>query len=282
MHSYWFVVSLFTRKAYGDRILVDLIKVLTQEVHAREVAKAAFTNGAPPTEGQLRSLFDAFDESGDGEIDLDELQTALNKAGKKVSYEKCVEILHRVDTNSNGLISYDEFVQIFKLAPSLRFGGRGLVPLGTSGHNEATCQIVVPRDDLIDLVGQECADVLLVGFGADPPADEQLRDDTMLGHFFEGWFETVTTLIQSASPVKGGGGNWSRRASKDEGAHKSSSWPESTTASKDPSRRPNHEAEAASVSVNSSTRRATNEAASNSMSKNTTNGSQMRTVAELV
>jgi len=69
----------------------------------------------PPTDEQVVSIFNAYDTSGDGFIDLDELQAALAKAGKPVKRERAEEIMQQVDANGDGQISLEEFQQVFKL-----------------------------------------------------------------------------------------------------------------------------------------------------------------------
>ena len=116
MHTYWFGMSIFTREVYGASLL-ELIRVLGKEVYAREVMSSMTSVDTKPTDAQMYALFSAFDESGDGSISVEELQAALSKAGKQVSLERCIEILHQVDTNFDGEISYDEFVQVRAPAP---------------------------------------------------------------------------------------------------------------------------------------------------------------------
>ena len=65
-------------------------------------------------EEQLLAIFEEFDTSGDGFIDVGELQAALGKAGKEVSLEEAGGILKRVDANNDGQISFDEFKAALK------------------------------------------------------------------------------------------------------------------------------------------------------------------------
>lgn len=79
----------------------------------------------PPTDEQLTQIFQAYDTSGDGYLDLGELQAALARAGKAVSRERAAEIMLQVDANGDGQISLDELKQAFQLeAP-----GEGLARL---------------------------------------------------------------------------------------------------------------------------------------------------------
>jgi len=80
---------------------------------------AAFEDDANLTDAQIAAIFREFDTSGDGFIDLGELQAALSKARKEpVSLDEAMEVLQRVDTNNDGQISLDEFKAVFSLAPN--------------------------------------------------------------------------------------------------------------------------------------------------------------------
>ena len=61
-----------------------------------------------PSPEQLTALFTQYDTDGSGFIDLDELHAALQKGGKKVTREQTADILHQVDANSDGKISFAE------------------------------------------------------------------------------------------------------------------------------------------------------------------------------
>lgn len=79
---------------------------------------AAFDDEAAGLEDeQIVAVFREFDTSGDGLIELDELQAALSKAGKQVTPEEAQDIFRKVDTNGDGMISLEEFKSVFKLAP---------------------------------------------------------------------------------------------------------------------------------------------------------------------
>uniref|UniRef100_A0A7S0L3X7 peptidylprolyl isomerase n=1 Tax=Coccolithus braarudii TaxID=221442 RepID=A0A7S0L3X7_9EUKA len=69
------------------------------------------------SEMQMEQIFQQFDTSADGFIDLTELQAALAKAGRPISSAEAEQILQRVDANDDGQISLDEFKAVFKLSP---------------------------------------------------------------------------------------------------------------------------------------------------------------------
>lgn len=59
---------------------------------------------------ELRRLFIAVDNNGDGKITIDEFGEALQKYGLNFSNEEVKELMAKVDTNNNGFIDYTEFL----------------------------------------------------------------------------------------------------------------------------------------------------------------------------
>jgi hypothetical protein len=70
-----------------------------------------------PSDSQAIALFEAFDSSGDGYLQLAELQAALAKGGKEVSEDDCRAILNDIDADADGKISVEEFKVVFAKAP---------------------------------------------------------------------------------------------------------------------------------------------------------------------
>lgn len=77
----------------------------------------AMDDKAGLNDAQMETIFKEFDTSGDGFIDVNELQAALAKAGKQISAEEAESIMKKVDTNNDSLISLEEFKSVFSLAP---------------------------------------------------------------------------------------------------------------------------------------------------------------------
>ncbi|KAG0465118.1 hypothetical protein HPP92_019282 [Vanilla planifolia] len=69
----------------------------------------------------LRRAFSYFDKDGNGYIEPEELREALAEDATSDSIDVANDILHEVDTNKDGKISYDEFVAMMKTE---RIGGR--------------------------------------------------------------------------------------------------------------------------------------------------------------
>jgi solute carrier family 25 (mitochondrial phosphate transporter), member 23/24/25/41 len=58
---------------------------------------------------ELWKLFESIDRNHNGEIDKDELKTAFTRAGVTISTAKLEAFFAEVDTNRDGVISYDEW-----------------------------------------------------------------------------------------------------------------------------------------------------------------------------
>ncbi|KZF19365.1 mitochondrial carrier [Xylona heveae TC161] len=95
----------------------------------REVLEAVDTNGdgkieydefrtfVETTENQLRGLFNSIDRDRDGKLDKEELSTAFTKAGLTVSKAKLDQFFAEVDTNHDGVISFDEWRNFLLFIP---------------------------------------------------------------------------------------------------------------------------------------------------------------------
>eukprot|EP00310_Coccolithus_braarudii_P016778 CAMPEP_0183353160 /NCGR_PEP_ID=MMETSP0164_2-20130417/33095_1 /TAXON_ID=221442 /ORGANISM="Coccolithus pelagicus ssp braarudi, Strain PLY182g" /LENGTH=447 /DNA_ID=CAMNT_0025525795 /DNA_START=161 /DNA_END=1504 /DNA_ORIENTATION=+ len=68
-----------------------------------------------PSDERITAIFTELDVSGDGFIDLEELQAALTKVrGTPISMLRAREILEQVDENGDEQISLEEFKQVFR------------------------------------------------------------------------------------------------------------------------------------------------------------------------
>lgn len=93
-----------------------LCMAIKQEARPETIApKAGGSQGLSPSADQITALFREFDTSGDGFIDLGELQAALGKArGEPVTRAGAKDLLEQVDANGDGQISLEEFRDIFR------------------------------------------------------------------------------------------------------------------------------------------------------------------------
>ena len=60
-------------------------------------------------EERLRRIFAAIDSNGNGEIDFNELQVALEEMGIKMKPKKLVKFFQFIDVDNNGVINFEEF-----------------------------------------------------------------------------------------------------------------------------------------------------------------------------
>lgn len=61
------------------------------------------------TERQLRKLFESIDHDGNGHLDKNELKSAFASAGLTVPNSKLDDFFAEVDTNKDGVISFQEW-----------------------------------------------------------------------------------------------------------------------------------------------------------------------------
>ena len=63
---------------------------------------------------KLQAVFNQFDTDGSGVITSENIITAMNKIGHDITQEELDTIMKEHDIHGNGVISYEEFRQIFK------------------------------------------------------------------------------------------------------------------------------------------------------------------------
>jgi Ca2+-binding EF-hand superfamily protein len=63
---------------------------------------------------QMREVFDMFDESGDGEVDMSEMAGLMSSVGVAFTDEDKAKMMSEFDTSGDGQISFDEFWQYMR------------------------------------------------------------------------------------------------------------------------------------------------------------------------
>lgn len=69
----------------------------------------------------IRSMgrtFRTFDDNGDRKLDKQEFYWGLKEMGADISKQEAYELLEQLDTNKDGVVSYDEFLTGIRGAPN--------------------------------------------------------------------------------------------------------------------------------------------------------------------
>ncbi|GFP98791.1 calcium-dependent protein kinase 8 [Phtheirospermum japonicum] len=97
----------------GDGTL-NYAEFLAVSVHLRKMAN----------DEHLHKAFAFFDRNSSGYIEIEELRDALSDEGDATSEDVIVAIMHDVDTNKDGRISYEEFAAMMKAGTDWRKASR--------------------------------------------------------------------------------------------------------------------------------------------------------------
>nr|P82978.1 RecName: Full=Calhepatin [Lepidosiren paradoxa] len=71
-------------------------------------------------EQKLRERFEALDKDKSGTLSVDELYEGVHAVHPKVSRNDIVKIIEKVDTNKDGQVSWQEFIEAFKRLADLK------------------------------------------------------------------------------------------------------------------------------------------------------------------
>ncbi|CAO3616683.1 unnamed protein product [Cunninghamella blakesleeana] len=66
---------------------------------------------------ELLETFRVFDKDGDGVINAEELKAMMQQLGDKISLEEAKQLIHDVDDNHDGVVSFDEFAKMMGVRP---------------------------------------------------------------------------------------------------------------------------------------------------------------------
>ena len=64
------------------------------------------------TEAEVREAFGAFDEDGDGYLDVHDVQSFFEALGETLTVHETAELIKLVDKNDDGLVDFDEFFDL--------------------------------------------------------------------------------------------------------------------------------------------------------------------------
>ncbi|MCJ1321640.1 hypothetical protein MMC15_006985 [Xylographa vitiligo] len=101
----------------ADGLLHDVLKVVDTNGDGR-IQYSEFRTFVEETEKELWKLFKSIDRDRNGQLDKDELQAAFWRAGLVVSKSKFEDFFSGIDTNHDGVISFDEWRNFLLFIPA--------------------------------------------------------------------------------------------------------------------------------------------------------------------
>ncbi|KAI9842615.1 MAG: hypothetical protein M1837_007053 [Sclerophora amabilis] len=101
----------------ADALLKDVMKAVDTSGDGK-IDYEEFRVFVEETEKELRTLFNSIDRDHNGILDKSELQAAFVRAGLAVPRSKLDQFFEEVDTNSDGVITFDEWRDFLLFIPS--------------------------------------------------------------------------------------------------------------------------------------------------------------------
>ncbi|KAI9761023.1 MAG: hypothetical protein M4579_001286 [Chaenotheca gracillima] len=101
----------------ADSLLKDVLQAVDANGDGKIVFEE-FRDFVEETEKELQTLFNSIDRDNNGKLDKSELQAAFLRAGLAVPKSKLDQFFEEVDTNRDGVISFDEWRNFLLFIPS--------------------------------------------------------------------------------------------------------------------------------------------------------------------
>lgn len=92
-------------------------KTKTTTSNAFNVAKYEKNGVTAADVWEVKDAFDLFDGDRSGQIDITELKRALDNLGIDVKNDTLTKMMHDIDTDNSGTISFDEFMDMMTSKP---------------------------------------------------------------------------------------------------------------------------------------------------------------------
>eukprot|EP01088_Endostelium_zonatum_P020516 TRINITY_DN7608_c0_g1_i1.p1 TRINITY_DN7608_c0_g1~~TRINITY_DN7608_c0_g1_i1.p1 ORF type:complete len:153 (-),score=58.12 TRINITY_DN7608_c0_g1_i1:81-539(-) len=108
-------------QAPTDQELRDMIHEVDEDgdgkIDFKEFTKmmsGKMTGSAEDQEEEMRVVFETFDKDKNGFISAQELKSMMFKLGEKLSDSELADMMREADSNGDGQVDYNEFVQIMR------------------------------------------------------------------------------------------------------------------------------------------------------------------------
>lgn len=83
------------------------------EVDGYTSANSSLEQDMGADNGELKNIFDHFDEDKDGKISREEMSRTLEKLGLSIPIEELAVMINSVDINSDGFVDFSEFASMY-------------------------------------------------------------------------------------------------------------------------------------------------------------------------
>ncbi|KAL8655608.1 MAG: hypothetical protein Q9210_000773 [Variospora velana] len=118
----------------ADDMLQDVLKVVDTDGDGH-IQYAEFRTFVKETEKALLKLFESIDRDHNGQLDKSELKSAFTRAGLAVPKSKLDQFFTEIDTNDDGVISFDEWRDFLLFIPATTPNLRAVLSYYTSTVN---------------------------------------------------------------------------------------------------------------------------------------------------
>ncbi|KAI4141896.1 MAG: hypothetical protein LQ341_003393 [Variospora aurantia] len=118
----------------ADDMLQDVLKAVDTDGDGH-IQYAEFRTFVKETEKALLKLFESIDHDHNGQLDKSELKAAFTRAGLAVPKSKLDQFFTEIDTNNDGVISFDEWRDFLLFIPATTPNLRAVLSYYTSTVN---------------------------------------------------------------------------------------------------------------------------------------------------
>ncbi|KAI4239231.1 MAG: hypothetical protein LQ349_000541 [Xanthoria aureola] len=158
----------------ADHMLKDVLAAVDTDGDGR-IQYAEFRVFVEQTEKQLWNLFKSIDRDQNGQLDKSELKAAFSRAGLAVPNSKLDQFFSEVDTNRDGVISFEEWRDFLLFIPATTPNLRAVLTYYSSAVTVNAEGDVHVSDEAVEGIGRRhflsrFIESLLATFRASPPS----------------------------------------------------------------------------------------------------------------